>query len=476
MRRIIKQVSVFILFAFFKTGFAQNIENTTNKTLSFEEYLGYVKQHHPIIKQAGLILSTGEANLLKARGGFDPKVEVDYNRKKFKKTEYFDEFNTRFKIPVWYGIEFKANFEDNAGEFLNPNLNTPTNGLYSAGVSLSLAQGFLINERMASIKKARFFIKQTKADRDLMVNNILFDASMAYFDWIETTNELRIYNTYLDNASIRLKAIERSVNLGEKAKIDITEARITLQSRQLSFEKAKLKKRKAELVVSNYLWFNNIPMEIEDNILPIVPEFSSIQSSLIINNSIDNISDLVNTHPKLISLDAKIDRLTIDKRLKKNKLLPKIDLQYNFLSPEIDQINTFNTSNYKTSLNFSFPLFLRKERGDLKLAELKLQEVNYERLSFTLYIKNKISDVNSEMESLTVQNNLMRSIVSDYQTLVKAEERKFFLGESSLFLINSREQKLIDAQLKENKLLIKQLSITAKLYNVLGVTEFININ
>ena len=93
---------------------------------------------------------------MKARGGFDPKVEVDHNRKKFKNTEYFDQLNATFKIPTWYGIELKGNFEQNEGNFLNPEAFLPDDGLYSAGISASLGQGLFINQRMADLKRAKF--------------------------------------------------------------------------------------------------------------------------------------------------------------------------------------------------------------------------------------------------------------------------------------------------------------------------------
>jgi outer membrane protein TolC len=92
-----------------------------------------------------------------------------------------------------------------------------------------------------------------------------------------------------------------------------------------------------------------------------------------------------------------------------------------------------------------------------------------DRISTSLTLKNKLSAVQAEITSLDKQNELIKRIVDDYKTLVSAEERKFFLGESSLFLINTREQKLIDAELKENKLLIKQITAVANLYNVLGL-------
>ncbi|OED44543.1 transporter [Flavobacteriaceae bacterium (ex Bugula neritina AB1)] len=439
------------------------------QTLSFEEYLGYVKKYHPLMKQANILLHIGEANLLKARGGFDPKIEVDYDRKKFKETEYFDQLNATFKIPTWYGIDFKANFEKNTGDYLNPNLTVPEDGLYSAGVSFSLARGLLMNERMALLKKAHFFRNQTKAERDVVLNNLLFEAGNAYLDWLEATKEQEIYADFMENALLRLKAIEKSVEAGDKAAIDSIEAGIILQNRKLNLETATLKKRKAVLMVSNYLWVNDVPVEIREDIAPVVPDLKTLEISLSTKAGVASTNVSLENHPKIVSLNAKIDGLSVERSLKRNQLLPKVDLQYNFLTPDFDQLNTLNTANYKAFVNVRFPLFLRKERGDLKLTNLKLKDTNLERLFTSLQLQNKIEAVNTEIISLRKQNALINTIVQDYKTLVKAEERKFFLGESSLFLINSREQKLINAQLKENKLTIKNLIAITKLYNALGI-------
>lgn len=128
--------------------------------MSFREYMGFVKAHHPIAKQAQLLIDGGQANLLRSRGGFDPKIEVDYDRKEFKGTEYYDQLNAMFKIPTWYGIEFKAGVERNEGTFLDPSNTVPENGLYNAGVSVNLGQGFLINERMATLRKPKFIMSK----------------------------------------------------------------------------------------------------------------------------------------------------------------------------------------------------------------------------------------------------------------------------------------------------------------------------
>jgi len=449
--------------------------NPEFKTFSFQEYLGYVKKHHPLLKQANLNLNIGEANLLRARGGFDPKIEVDFNTKEFKNTEYYNELNAAFKVPIWYGVEFKANFENNTGEFLNPDMTVPEEGLYSAGVSISLAQGLIINDRMASLKKARFFQDQTKAERDLLVNQLLYDASIAYFKWLQAYNEEQIYINFSKNASIRLSAIKRSYDQGDKAAIDTLEAKITVQNWLLGQKAAELKRQKAGLYASSYLWLDDVPLEFEERVIPELPTEDILNSSLSLQ-TISADSLVISDHPKLRSLNFKMESLNVDRRLKSNKLLPKLDFQYNFLASDYENQYLFNTSNYKAMVNFSMPIFLRKERGDLKLSKLKLQDINYEISASSLSLKNKTVAVKTEIVSLNEQEKIVQSIVENYKVLLNGEERKFFLGESSLFLINSREQSLITSQLKENEITVKRLSALAKLFNVLGIVPDVVMN
>ena len=441
---------------------AQELDETV---LRFDEFLGYVKKFHPIVKQAELVIDESQARLIKARGGFDPKLEVDYNRKTFKSTEYFDRLNGTFKIPTWYGIELKATFDEAEGVYLNPEYTVPDNGLYSAGVSFSVAQGFLINERMAALKQAKLFREQAKADRDILVNTILYDASIVYFNWLQAYNEKVIFEDFLVNATVRFEGIKRNVEVGEEAAIDSIEARIVVNDRKLNLEKAKVKLIKAKLELSNFLWLeNNIPVELQDDIIP------DVTSELVVDKTLNMDSLLtqaftVESHPKMQSLNYKYESLNIERRLKANMLLPIIDLQYNFLSETPDVARSFSTTDYKSGVNIRVPLFLRKERGDLKLAKVKLQDAQYEITSTKLKLQNKISAIKQELESFSIQNDLVTVVLSDYERMLVAEERKFSAGESSLFLVNSRESKLIDAKLKAAELQNKFLSAKALLFN-----------
>ncbi|NHF58692.1 TolC family protein [Flavobacteriaceae bacterium TP-CH-4] len=437
--------------------------------LDFKEYMGYVKKFHPVAKQAALTIDIGQANLMKARGGFDPKLEADYERKVFKDTEYWDRLNATFKIPTWYGIELKGNFEQSEGNNINPDEDFPDNGLYSAGVSVSVAQGLWINDRMATLKQAKIFREQTKADRDLLVNQILYEASLAYFDWLQAYLDAQVFDNFLTNARIRFEGIRTSALAGDIAAIDTVEAKIAVQDRALSLEQANVKLVNKSLELSNFLWLgDNIPVELQPNVRPDTDLEGDIDTTLeILGKPLDSFT--IENHPKLRSLGFKVDGLLVEKRLKANKLLPKIDLEYNFLTETPELINSFQTEQYKGGINFEFPLFLRKERGDLKLAKLKLRDAQFDLDLTEVTIRNKVFAIYNELESFQSQNRLIFDIVDNYGTLLAAEERKFSFGESSLFLINSREIKLIEAKLKQNSVQKKYYDTKAKLFNSLAI-------
>ncbi|WP_282044218.1 TolC family protein [Winogradskyella flava] len=457
------------LLAVFISASSFGQTDSISEVLRFDEYLGYVKKFHPIVKQAELVIDESQAKLMKSRGAFDPKFEVDYDRKKFKGTEYFDQLNGMFKIPTWFGVELKATFEENTGDFLNPEAFVPEDGLYSAGVKVPVAQGLLINDRMASLKQAKLFREQAKADRDIFVNNILFEASMSYFKWLQAYNELKLFENFLVNAELRFRGIERGAEVGERADIDVVEARIAINQRKLSLEQSKVKLMKAALELSTFLWLdNNIPVELQPNVVPDVNSDPIVDATFNLNQ-LQNDELIVEAHPKMISLDYKLQSLEVDTRLKANKLLPKVDVEYNFLTETPDVARTFNTAEYKGGLNISFPLFLRKERGDLRLAKLKMQDTEFEIDATRVNLQNKINALRQELDSYVTQNDLVAQMVTDYSRMLEAEERKFFLGESSLFLVNSREAKLIDGQIKAIEVQYKFFSTKAKLFNSLAV-------
>lgn len=435
-----------IYLAFLFIGFTLFGQEPISKEFTYNEFLGYVKKYHPLVKNANLELSKAQANLMMARGGFDPKIEVDFSKKEFKDKEYYSILNSSFKIPTWYGIELKAGFDNNEGVYLNPENTTPNQGLTSFGISVPIGQGLFINQRMADVRKAKIQIKLSESERKLQAIAILYDASIAYFNWKKNFDEMKLYETYNNNAEIRLTAIKSLISQGDKPAIDSIEAGISLKNRQLSFEDSKLKLTKSKLELSNFLWLeNNIPLEISENLIPEATLENSLQETLKTNDLLQKDVSL-DAHPKISALQNKIDILNVEKDLKQNMLLPKINVGYSYLS-EPSYIDNYRFQDYKVGVEFYFPLFLRKERGSLKLAKYKLQENQFALALEKVQLTNKIIAQKTEITSLLKQKKLAKDLVENNITMLLSEERLFSFGESSLFLINTRENNLVSAKL-----------------------------
>lgn len=442
-------------------------QNTNLKELTFSEYLGFVKKYHPMVKSANLEISNAQANLMMARGGFDPKIEIDYNKKQFKDKEYYSILNSSFKIPTWYGIEVKAGFDNSEGIFINPENTTPNKGLTSIGITIPVGQGLFINQRMADLRKAKIQLQLSQSERKLQAIIILYEAAVSYFNWKKNYNEVQLYNSYLQNAETRYKGVASLILNGDKPAIDSVEAGIIVRNRKLSLEDSQLKLAKSKLELSNFLWLeNNVPLELQDAILPEENIANTIQEVLKTNDFLKTELS-VNNHPKINALQNKIAILNVERKLKANQLLPKIDVGYHYLS-EPNAFNDSNAKNYKLGVNFYFPIFLRKERGSLKLAEFKIQDSQFALDLEKVQLKNKISAQQTEILSLEKQRKLVAELVTDYSIMLNSEERLFSFGESSIFLINTRENNLVNSQLIKIALENRFLISNAELFKVMA--------
>ncbi|MEY4462634.1 MAG: hypothetical protein RLY98_1174 [Bacteroidota bacterium] len=453
---------VLLLFGSLAWGQNQNL-----KELNYNEFLGYVKKYHPLVKSAQLEINMAQANLMMARGGFDPKIEADFDQKQFKGKDYYSVFNSSFKIPTWYGIEVKAGFDNSEGIFVNPENALPNNGLTSLGITVPVGQGLFINQRMADLRKAKIQIQLSQAERKLQAIEVLYNASLAYFNWKRNHSEVQLYSTYLNNAKLRYKGIKTLINNGDKPAIDSVEAGIVVKTRQWNLEESKLKLAKSKLDLSNYLWLdNNIPLELQDDVLPENKLELTIGETLKINQiNSDTIS--IENHPKINSLENKLAILEVDRKLKANSLLPKMDVGYHYLS-EPNYWNDTNFNNYKIGVNFKFPLFLRKERGSLQLAKFKIQDTQFSLNLERVQLKNKINAQQTEIKSIEKQLQLLSSLVAGNSQMLQSEERLFSLGESSIFLLNSRENNLVSIQLTQLGLENRFLNSNAELFKIMA--------
>jgi outer membrane protein TolC len=421
-----------------------------SQSLTLENTLEFVRQFHPVCKQANLNIDYATSSLQATRGVFDPSVYTLAEKKTFDEKNYYNYTNAELKIPTWYGIDIKAGTEDNLGGQLNPELSLGKNSYL--GVSLPILRGLLLDKRRASIQQAKLFLKMSRQDQLLAYNNILFEAAEAYWFWIVSSKVLSILDESIKVNERRFDLVKQSFFLGDRAAIDTVEALAQFQQIQSLRIQASLDFQNRRLVLSNYLWTpTEQPYELSEKIQP----DSSWSFVKIDEYPLPNLNELLvsaSSHPKLMSLDTKMDVLEIDRRLMFQQLLPSLDLQYNFLSGGYWENNFAKQSlfqnNYKFGVKFAVPLFLRESRGEYAKAKIKITELGYGVRQERLEIENKVKQNFNEIYATRNQVLLQQANIINHEFLLRAEEIKFSIGESSMFLVNARENKLLEANQK----------------------------
>lgn len=423
--------------------------------LSLNEFFNIILTNHPVANQADLITQMARQNLVVARGGFDPYFFSNLYQRRYDGQEYLFLNKSGFKVPAWYGVEFSGNYNINRGTLLNPEHSMPAEGRAVLGISSSLGQGLFIDERRSVLKQARIFKESSEYERIGMLNDLLFTATKDYWDWAMHYNKYVLHNSALTTARLRFEGYKNSFEFGEIPAIDTLEAFTQVQNIEFERNNAFLAFRNATLSVSNHLWLeNDVPLELNANMVP--QQMDTLEPG--INLSDESLKYMLNAssqyHPDLKQLEFKLMNLDIDRRLKLEYLKPKINLNYNIMSKEGLAFNTdpangnlFNT-NYKWGFDIAIPLLWQEGRGNYQLAKLKIQDTRYHLSLKNLEIKNKIEAYFNELTILRDQVKLYEQATNNYSVLLNAEITKFEAGESSLFMINSRQLKLLEFQSK----------------------------
>lgn len=412
---------------------------------SYNTFLNSVKEANPLSKRAENYNAYAKVQLKAAQGNFDPQLASNIESKQFNSTNYFTYANAELKQPLYTSQYLKVGYQYGQGIFLNPELSTPLVGLPYVGIEASLLQGLMFDTRRAAVVKAKHYSEYFNAEQKIQMNDLMFSASNIYVDALYTKKINNLFSYFAILADQRLKGISELSEVGERPAIDTIEAAIFLQSRLLDKQAGEIEMIKKFNELS---MVNPLPSTLSLNKMTFTDSLEHVYS-LTIKIIQQTIINEENINPIISQYLAKQKLLDTEKRLKREMIKPVLDISYNFLNTSNDIFfPTINTNNYKWGASFSFPLFLRKPRNEYKMADLEAKNNQLE-------IINKQNQINFKrkyiLEAIKVTAeqivNAARSATYS-KLLVEAERLKFTNGESSLFLLNSRESKWLETELK----------------------------
>lgn len=435
---------------------------TDSAMFGFDDFMGYVRSYHPVVLQANLRVDQADNTDLLTRGQLDPKLYSQFDRKDFDGKQYYSVWESGLKIPTWFGADFKIGYEQNTGEFLNPQNTVPADGQVAVGVSVPLLRNLVYNDRRVAIQQAQLIQAGSRQERRAAVNELLYEATKVYWYWVNSYAAWQINAQSVAAAEVRFEAVRTGYFRGDRPAVDTLESLIQLQIRQFRTQEALLSFQNAGLALSNFLWYEDqTPLELQVGTVPPMPD--AYPMPILMPDSLSRfVAIAAPEHPEVAQINIAIDNLDIQRKLSANNLLPELTVDYSLLSGNLnsweDYSSNLDWANNKIAVGFSVPLFLRKERGYLNQVKAKIDETASKRELKLRQVQNKIQASANEVDMLASQILLYNQTYQNYNQLYQAELRKFQVGESTLFLVNSREISAIDAALKRAELLTKYQS------------------
>lgn len=417
--------------------------------ISAKEFISIVKTYHPLAIKYQLQNKIAASEITSARGNFDPVLGGKLGEKNIDGIQYYRQKNLELGIPTWYGIDLTASYNYLDGEKLN---NSDTKGgLYQFGVTIPLAKNLLYDKRRAMLEQAKYALKMTEAEQAVLTNDLLLEAENTYWEWVKNFEIYQLQRKAVLINEKRLELTKKTFDFGERPAIDTTEAASQLQSFRLQERDAFLNFVKSTQDLQLFLWKDN--RELYDMTAMIYPSDRMNNSEAFSNFEIlmDQVENQnLNNHFSLQYYFQKQNILESERRLKWQSFLPKLDFTYNFFNKEnyqADYLPLFD-NNFQYGLKLEIPVFQREARANYQIAKLKIEQNILDTQVKRRELETKILTYKNEVINYHSQIDIARNNLSNYQRLLQAEEIRYSNGESSLFLINSRENKMIDAQEK----------------------------
>ena len=438
--------------------------------LTYGDYLDAVEAYHPVAELARLEVVLAENELLRSRGGFDPALYGNYATKEWRNTNYYEALDAGIVLPTWAGVSLHAGYQNNEGVFLNPDKSTPSTGLVNAGLTVQLGAGLLMDNRRAALRQAQIGLEQGQIERQLLLNQLYFEATQAYYNWAFAEEALVIAQEALELASFRYNATRESFKYGDVPAIDTVEAYTQVLNRLYKLREAQTHWVEAANVVSVYLWdeqkqARSIPPGLRPQRLE--------RGSLTLRRLP---AEIEQSHPELLFLEALKGKVDIERRLAAEFLRPQIELKYNFLSENVFSLegeewwgeHRFLTNNYDMGARILFPIFLRDARGRVGINKVRMKMIDQDYFNKRAQLNASLNAALIEMQNLRDQIDFFDQNVRYLDRLLKGERDLFFNGESSLFFVNARETQLIDVRNIYVQLLAKEHILFSEIRVIAG--------
>lgn len=462
-----------VLFSNINLGFSQTPGDSLTP-FTVRELFFQIENQHPLFNNAKLQESFGNTNRSKAIGNFEPGISYNGKSKTFDGKNYYDQNYFELDVFTPTPLSFDVGFEKNNGSYLNGESNTPSQGLGYVGFQLPLLKNLITDQRRTTLKQSLNIMEQSVFQKKSMFQNLYFEIWKNYIQWYINHEQTISLSKALNLSNSRLEAIRMVYNTGGCSGFDTLEIAVQQQQFQARLIENEIITLKSKILLTTHLWSKTVknefvPLSIKPNVAP-TNQFFNLLDEIVESTKVENPMSM---QPDLMISQKKVDNLELDLKLKKNYLLPKVDLKYQYLSTSYDQFNAIS-NNSRFGLSVASPLFFIGPRAELQETRYKLLEAQMSLKFKKREIEQKSMALMKQIETYRVIYEMLKKVELGYFQLYQMEIQKFNNGEGSVFLLNSREAKYWEANLKTIEQYGKLMYTTVEYLNVCGTLDRFN--
>jgi outer membrane protein len=469
-------LEAFEIPAFFKpwipepTHSHQTVKSLAPSVSSAEEPISLLKlweasqRYHPRLQMAYAKLKQQEGMALNAQGSFDPRLSgsnqyLIYNSSSKpgdEKDAFLNDVGVEFQTRS--GANVKIGGKLNRGTLSTPVTLTGEGGEYGLEVKQPLIRGFGINKLAVAEQKAGLATQSAWLEWQQTRYEVLRQASNSYWSWVANELKRLVTQDLLDIANLRYQQVQGFAKAGDLPKIDAVEAQQEVFRRETTLAEDTEKAQKAAYDASLFYWPppagqaqvpSQLPKVFQPEAIPDHPWLNWKQH--LANSPCPTLEELqtcgitqaFQNRPELKSLSIGKLLAQIDWSLAKNEFLPKLDA---ILAPGFETGQDSVAPVLKAGIEYTVPLRQRTVRGQLQQATFKLSELNQQEQAILANIRNEVAKSVVEIQQRIVQVEKGEQQVQLAIQLEEAERRRYDLGDSTLFLVNTRERAAVDAK------------------------------
>ncbi len=417
-----------------------------NSSLSLDALLKNVKSSYPKIIAARLQIAKAQGDFLSALGQFDPSLKA--NTRSQPEGGYINNYaNTELSIPTLAnGIRLFAGYRIGRGDYpiYYQNYLTNSGGEYRAGIALPLIKDFFIDKQRTELLTQAENIALSAQEVAITKLLVFQETIKAYWQWVGAGLQLKTFKHLLRLAQKRQTAIVKQAEIGDLPKLAIVENQQIIMQRQQLVNQGNMLFEQAAVTLSIYYR--------DRKGQPLIPSMNQLPlNSQIEEPKMDNPGKIrveLIRHPALRKLDKYYQIVKLKQNLAKNDLLPDLDaMAYTSKQYGDGADPKLLPQAAMVGLHFKFPLYQRVAKGKIISTTSELRQITTEKKLVYEQLNNEYSNLLIALKMYQKQLNLLNTEFQLAQQVEVGEGKKFQEGDSTLFLVNQREQTTAQVQL-----------------------------